>query len=73
MANKTQIFITSTGEILIKEKNVVWIYDSFGNGPLLASPDCLHGQELILLFEKNREQWNRHKYNMKRLWQNRRF
>jgi len=73
MSNKTQIFITSTGEILVKDKDVVWIWDSYGNGPLLASHECLHGQDLILIHEKNRNEWNKHKYNMKRLWQNRRF
>lgn len=70
---KIQIFMAQTGEIFVKEREIVWIWLSNGDGPMLVSEDCLNDHELVLIHEKNRNEWNRHRYNMKKLWSNRRF
>lgn len=64
--DKIQIFITTYGEILIKERDTLWIWSRFLNGPMLATDAYLFDQNMILIEEIERKEWKKHRFNMEK-------
>lgn len=62
---KIQIFISTLGEILVRDRDTLWIWNNGIGYPILAYDTYLHEQNFILVEEVDRQEWHTLKVYLK--------
>jgi hypothetical protein len=64
--DKILIFLSIYGEVLVKEKDTLWIWSKFLDGPIIATDAYLFESCLILIDEIERKEWKNFRKYMKK-------